>query len=89
MNHLLPLLSCLAGFTALACAMDRQQEELFGRALPAAITLGLRLLGAGLLLLALAVAVTGQGWGLGLVLYSGYTSLAAGLVYLAINRIVL
>jgi hypothetical protein len=81
MIHLLTLLICLLGFIALALAMDRQQDEFFGRALPQRTTRRLRLLGSALLLLALGVITAAQGWGMGLVSYSGHTSLAAGVVY--------
>lgn len=86
MNHLLPILLCAVGFTALACAVGRQQDRLFGAALRSSVTKGLRLIGACTLLSALVVVVAQQGWGLGLVMYSGYTSLAAGLVYCALLR---
>jgi len=84
MNHLWPIVLCLVGFFALACAMERQQDELFSQALPRAVTNALRVLGACLLLSALGLVVAWQGWGLGLVMYSGYTSLAAGMVYCAL-----
>lgn len=84
MSHLLSILLCLAGFTALACAMERQQDELFGQALPGRVTKGLRAVGTCALLSALGVVVARQGWGLGLVMYSGHTSFAAGAVYCAL-----
>jgi hypothetical protein len=84
MSHLPPFLLCLAGFAALAFAMDRQQQDLVGRSLPASATDTLRVAGTGCLLLALGLLVTWQGWGLGLVMFSGHTSLAAGIVHCAI-----
>jgi len=81
MNHLLPFLCCLAGFTALAMAMDRPQEAVFGRTLPRVPVLALRVVGACLLLLALGWLAGRQGWGLGLVMFSGHTSLTAGIVF--------
>jgi TRAP-type C4-dicarboxylate transport system permease small subunit len=72
---------CLAGFTALAFAMDRQQHDLIGRSLPETTTRALRITGACALLLALGVLVAWQGWGLGLVMFSGHTSLTAGIVH--------
>jgi hypothetical protein len=84
MTHLAPFLACLAGFTLLALAMTRQQKALFGRALALTTTRAMRFSGACVLLLALGLLVAGQGWGLGLVLYSGHTSLAAGIVYCAL-----
>ncbi len=87
MNHLLPILLCMAGFAVLACAVGRQQDRLFGAALPVWVTKGLRLLGACSLLSALVVVVAQQGWGFGLVMYSGHTSLAAGIVYCVLLRL--
>ena len=84
MIHVWTLLICVAAFAALALAMDRHQEDVFGRALPSRVTRLLRILGLTGLLLALWVIVGRQGWGLGLVSYSGCTSLAAGLVFLAL-----
>ena len=84
MIHALAFLLCLSGFTALAFAVERQQHDLFGRTLPAGITRALRIAATCLLLLALAMLVTLRGWGLGLVLLSGHTSAAAGLVYCAL-----
>jgi hypothetical protein len=84
MIHLLALLLCLLAFAALAMAMARHQEAILGRPLQAHVALALRWGGWCTLALPLAVLVTAQGWALGLVSYSGHTSLAAGLVYLAL-----
>ena len=84
MSHLLPFVLCLAGFTSLALAMDRPQRDLIGRALPASATGALRIGGACALLVALGVLVVWRGWGLGLVMFSGHTSLAAGIVHCAL-----
>lgn len=81
MSHLISLLLCLTGFTALACAMQRQQDELFGRQLPGTVTRALRWAGTCALAAALGATLMHHGWGLGLVMYSGHTSLAAGMVY--------
>lgn len=78
--HLLTFVICIAGFLALALATERQQEDLFGQALPSKATRPLRLLGWSALLVALYAIVRAQGWGMGLVSYSGHTSLAAGVV---------
>lgn len=86
MSHLLSVLLCLVGFAALACATARQQERIFGLALPGRVTKGLRAVGACALIAALGVVVAWQGWGLGLVMYSGHTSFAAGAVYCALLR---
>lgn len=84
MSHAIALLLCLAGFAALACATDRQQHDLFGRELAPAATRMFQAIGATLLLAALGVLVGAQGWALALVMLSGHTSLAAGLVYAAL-----
>ena len=81
MNHLLALALCLMGFAALALATRRQQRDLIGRSLPRTITNALRIIGTVAILLALGLLVSWQGWGLGLVMFSGHTSLAAGIVY--------
>jgi hypothetical protein len=84
MSHLPAFLFCLAGFAALAAAMDRPQRDIIGRALAAGTTRALQLAGACALLLALGILVAGFGWGLGLVMFSGHTSLAAGILHCAL-----
>lgn len=84
MNHLLPFLLCLAGFTALAFAMRRQQRDIFGGSLRLVTTYVLRVAGACALLLAFGILIAGHGWSLGLVIFSGHTSLAAGIVLCAL-----
>jgi uncharacterized protein DUF3325 len=84
MKHLLPFMLCVAGFAALAFAMRRQQRDLFGRPLQPVATYVLRVAGAFALLLALGVLVAGQGWGLALVMFSGHTSISAGIVLCAL-----
>ena len=64
----------------MACATARQQEELYGRLLASAATRLLQFGGAAGLLAVLAWLVHSQGWGMGLVMFSGHTSLAAGMV---------
>lgn len=81
MTHLTVLLLSTLGFAALALAMARHQEDLFGHTLPATTRRGLRGAGWVALLLALGVVVRAQGWGVGLVSFSGHTSLGAGLVF--------
>ena len=78
--HLLTFVISIAGFLALALATERQQEDLFGQALPSNATRVLRLSGWSALLVALYAIVQAQDWGMGLVSYSGHTSLAAGVV---------
>ncbi|MCC2673587.1 MAG: hypothetical protein K0R58_534 [Ramlibacter sp.] len=84
MTHLAALILCLAGFAALSFGAGRQQEELFGRELTPAATATWRCAGALLLVTALALLVAAHGWGLALVMFSGHTSLAAGLVHLSL-----
>lgn len=84
MTHLAVFTLSLLGFAALALAMERHQDDLFGRALPRRTTLALRNAGWAALLLALVVAVRAQGWGLGLVTLSGHTSLGAAVVFVAL-----
>lgn len=84
MGHLLAFALCLAGFAALAFATRRQQRDVLGRILPPATTHVLRVAGTGALLLALGVLVARHGWSLGLVMFSGHTSLVAGIVYCAL-----
>ena len=81
MSHLLAFVLCLAGFAALAFAMHRQQREIIGRSLRSITTNVLRFAGACALLCALGVLVAWNGWSLGLVMFSGHTSLNAGIVY--------
>lgn len=89
-THVALFLLSLAGFASLALAMIRHQEDLFGKALHPNATRGLRVAGWLFLLLALWRAVSGMGWSFGLTAYSGHTSAAAGLVYIALladNRV--
>jgi hypothetical protein len=80
MSHLFAFVLSLAGFAALASATHRQQRDLFGRVQGPARTRMLRLVGSVALLGALGVLAAQHGWGLGLVMFSGHTSLAAGVV---------
>ncbi|WP_322516405.1 DUF3325 domain-containing protein [Rhodopseudomonas palustris] len=84
MMHALAFALCLAGFVALALATRRQQHEVIGRSLPRGPVRALRIVGAIALLIALGVLVAWHGWGLGLVMFSGHTTLAAGVVYCAL-----
>ncbi|OYU90499.1 MAG: hypothetical protein CFE29_06455 [Bradyrhizobiaceae bacterium PARB1] len=81
MSHLLAFLLSLVGFAALAGAMHRQQRDLFGKALRPTMTRMVRIVGTVALLAALGILVAQYGWGLGLVMFSGHTSLAAGVTY--------
>lgn len=80
-SHAVVFALCLTGFTGIALAVERQQEELFGRALPAAVTRLLRIAGWIGLALAFAAAVRAQGWAFGSVAWFGHLSLAAGCVF--------
>lgn len=84
MNHLVALVLCLTGFAALALGTRRQQRDLLGGSLGLTTVRILRASGAGALLLALGVLVRANGWGLGLVMFSGHTSIAAGIVLSAL-----
>lgn len=81
MNHLFLFVLGVLAFAALALAMERHQDDLFGRALALRTTRLLRIAGWSAMVLMLFAAVRGQGWGLGLVSFSSHTSLAAGLVF--------
>ena len=78
-----PAARLITGFDA-AAPMDRPQRDLFGRALPDATTRALRLAGTVALATALGVLVSWRGWPLGLVMFSGHTSLAAGVVHVTL-----
>ena len=84
MTHVTIFVICLAAFAALALATDRAQHTVLGRELPPPTPRGLRAVGWVLLLLALWRTVAAMGWGIGLVAYSGHTSAAAGMVFLAL-----
>jgi|SRR5690606_40466283 len=81
MMHASAFILCLLGFAALGGATERQQYDLFRRKLSLSATWALRFAGVLALLLAMGALVTRQSWGLGLVMFSGYTSLAAGAIY--------
>lgn len=84
MTHLLAFALCLAGFTGLALTAARQQRNLFTQPMSASSVAVVRA-GSWMALAApLALLVAWQGWGLGLVMFSGHTSLAAGVVHLAL-----
>lgn len=82
--HALLFVLCVLGFASLALAMDRPQEDVFGRALSARASRRFRMAGWVLLGLALWTAISAYDTGLGLVLYSGHTSGAAGVVFIAL-----
>jgi len=84
MTHLLAMALCVAGFAALAYAMRRQQRDFLGRYLRPASTYVLRVAGTCALLCALGILVAWHGWSIGLVMFSGHTSIAAGIVLCAL-----
>ncbi|MFT0546014.1 DUF3325 family protein [Allopusillimonas ginsengisoli] len=84
LTHASLLLLALAGFACLALAMIRHQEDLFGHALNAPLTRGLRVAGWFFLLMALWLAAASMGWSFGLTVYGGHTSAAAGVVFIAL-----
>lgn len=84
MIHLFLFLLCIGGFACLALAMERHQEDRFGRVLAPGHTRALRIAGWLLLVGALWLAIGAMGTGFGLVAYSGHTSLAAGLVFVTL-----
>lgn len=81
MSHVCAFILCLLGFAVLAAATDRQQRDLLGRSLPQRVVRTLRVGGIFVLVLAMTVLVVAQDWGLGLVMFSGHTTLAAGITY--------
>ncbi|XIA67978.1 DUF3325 family protein [Bradyrhizobium sp. TZ2] len=64
--------------------MRRQQRDIIGRSLRLATTYVLRVSGACILLFALGILVAWHGWSLGLVMFSGHTSITAGIVLCAL-----
>lgn len=84
MSHAATAVVSLIAFVLLALAMDRHQQDLFGRELQPGRSRLLRIGGWAALLASLAIAVDAQGWSLGLVAWCGHISLSAGLVILAL-----
>ena len=84
MNHLVVQLLSLLAFGALALAMDRHQEDIFGRVLAPERVRALRTAGWLAMGAALAWAVREQGWSLGLIAWTGHISAAAGLVFVGL-----
>lgn len=81
MSHLNILLLSVLAFICLAMAMERPQEELFGRHLNPGATKMLRAAGWLLLCASLAVAVRQPSWSIGLVAWFGCLSAGAGTVF--------
>lgn len=81
MSHLNILLLSILAFVCLALAMERHQEDLFGRQLNPGATKTLRVAGWVLLCTSLAVAVREPLWSIGLVAWFGCLSAGAGAVF--------
>ncbi len=84
MTHVLTLLPAMVGFGSLCLSMDRHQEDLLGRELPARLRYLLRVLGWVMLALSYFAAVRGFGWTLGSVAWTGHLSLAAAIVVIGL-----
>jgi hypothetical protein len=84
MSHAAVSVVSLLAFALLALAMDRHQQDLFGRELEPRRSRALRIGGWAALLASLTIAVDAQGWSLGLVAWCGHISLSAGVVILAL-----
>lgn len=84
MTHVVVLAMSLAGFACFSMSMTRHQSEVLARPLP--VFPGRLLRGFGFFLIAagLPVAIGGLGGGLGTVAWFGYSSLAAGAIFLAL-----
>lgn len=83
MIHAILFLLSLAAFSCLALAMERHQRDLLKKVLPPMPTRLLRGTGWALLLCTALLAVMQLGTGFGLASLSGHTSVAAGVVVLA------
>lgn len=83
MIHVILFVLSLAAFTCLALAMERHQRDVLHRVLSVATTQQLRAIGWALLVFSTVFAMRGLGLGLGLAALSGHTSVAAGVVVLA------
>lgn len=83
MIHVILFVLSLAAFACLALAMERHQRDVLRRALPPAQRQQLRAAGWALLVFTSVLAMRGLGVGSGLAALSGHTSVAAGVVVLA------
>lgn len=88
LSHALIFCLALAGFTALALAMERHQEDFFNRLLKPTTTKALRISGWCSLLLCLLAAVRLMDWNFGLVAFSGHTGAAAATVFITMAGLV-
>ncbi|MBA0279606.1 DUF3325 domain-containing protein [Stenotrophomonas maltophilia] len=83
MIHVILFVLSLAAFACLALAMERHQRDVLHRLLSVTTTQQLRAVGWALLVFSTVFAMRGLGVGTGLAALSGHTSVAAGVVMLA------
>lgn len=83
MIHVILFVLSLAAFSCLALAMERHQRDVLRRILSVQAVQQLRAVGWALLVFSAVFAMRALGVGSGLAALSGHTSVAAGLVVLA------
>ncbi|WP_329834664.1 DUF3325 domain-containing protein [Stenotrophomonas geniculata] len=83
MIHVILFVLSLAAFGCLALAMERHQRDVLRRVLSAQAIQQLRAVGWALLMFSAVFAMRALGVGFGLAALSGHTSVAAGVVVLA------
>ncbi|CAM0122585.1 DUF3325 domain-containing protein [Stenotrophomonas geniculata] len=83
MIHVILFVLSLAAFSCLALAMERHQRDVLHRILSAQAVQQLRAVGWALLVFSAVFAMRALGVGSGLAALSGHTSVAAGVVVLA------
>lgn len=83
MIHLILFVLSVAAFACLALSMERHQRDVVRRVLSTQATQQLRAMGWALLVFSTVFAMRGLGVGSGLAALSGHTSVAAGVVVLA------
>jgi uncharacterized membrane protein len=81
MNHLSILVLSVPAFACLALAMERHQEDLFGRPLDPVVTKALRAAGWMMLVASLVVALRQPLWAVGLVAWFAWLSAGAGVMF--------
>ncbi|PLC49373.1 hypothetical protein CR159_13825 [Pollutimonas subterranea] len=84
MTYLGMLLLSVLAFACLALAMERHQEDMFGRLLSSRVTKLLRTAGWVLLCGSLAVALRQPLWSMGLVAWFGCLTAGAGVVFIVL-----
>lgn len=83
MIHVILFVLSLTAFGCLALAMERHQRDVLRRVLSAQAVQQLRAVGSALLVFSAVFAMRALGVGSGLAALSGHTSVAAGVVVLA------